>query len=447
MLKKIIVLLLVIAALVYAALVFLPWNDMLAGRIAAMIEAQGIDVASLRVEKITPREMILSDVVLTGDPPLRFDNIALHYSWRELLDGKFDNLVLYGMDVTLQRTGDGWRVSGLPVTGGGAGAPTLNDVVARIPFTYASIKDSTLHVRSPSLNAALPFTLSLDKRENTHLALSIAENTVRSGDADIILSPFTAHLDGNARGEWTGNWEIAGIDIGDITPMPPLSGGGTLTVKNNILTMGGNLDSADRAYRGAFGLLIDPAAPQAGKATINALSLPFKEGRLSSKNITIPLSGTDPIRVNLEVQQVSVDAMLQTLTGKRVTATGTFSGSVPLIIGRDGSYTLGKGALKADGTGVIHMAPEAIPGDNPQVALVRDILQNLNYSNLSIAVDSAKGRAITVKLTLEGNNPDMFDGRPVKLNVNLSGDVLDFVQQNIMLITNPEKLLKQGAYE
>jgi len=137
--------------------------------------------------------------------------------------------------------------------------------------------------------------------------------------------------------------------------------------------------------------------------------------------------------------------LMQTLTGSRVSATGTMSGNIPVIIRPDGSYTLGKGQLKADSNGSMSMPSEIIPGDTEQMDLVREILGNLHYSVLSASVYTSGKQGVVVRLALEGNNPDVYGGRAVKLNVNLTGDILDFIQQNAMLLTKPEQLLKQGT--
>ena len=49
-------------------------------------------------------------------------------------------------------------------------------------------------------------------------------------------------------------------------------------------------------------------------------------------------------------------------------------------------------------------------------------------------------------MTLQGNNPKVYKGKPVKLNVHLTGDILDVVRQS-MLTSNPTKLLQQGEHD
>ena len=46
-----------------------------------------------------------------------------------------------------------------------------------------------------------------------------------------------------------------------------------------------------------------------------------------------------------------------------------------------------------------------------------------------------------ITLTLEGNNPEAFEGRPIKLNVNIGGDVLPLIQQSILPLNDVKQLL------
>ncbi len=446
--KKFLLALLLLVFLFVGALFLVPWNSVLEGRVIAMLHSKGINDVALTIDTISFNQANLSNVTIGGDTPITLQSVTLNYTPRELLNGTLDDVSLTGLTVQLNQTDAGWTVGGLPATPKTSDEPfVLSRFVTSLPFARLSVTNSTLVLNGTAISGTIPFALSLSKGEKTEIDLATQSTTLTAGNADLPLGTLTANAQPTQNDNWAGSWALSSLDLNDLTPMPTLHGAGTLALENNALSMAGNLDSADKTYRGAFGLILDPAAPQNNKATITAASFPFKEGRLSTRNVVIPLSGTAPIRAAVDVQQVSVDALLQTLTGSRVTATGTFSGSIPLVINRDGTYSLGKGGLKADGAGTIQMSPEAIPGDNQQVALVRDILSNLQYSLLSVNVENSKANQMTVKLSVEGKNPDVLDGRAVKLNINLTGDLLDFVQQNIMLLTNPEKLLEQGAHE
>jgi len=139
-----------------------------------------------------------------------------------------------------------------------------------------------------------------------------------------------------------------------------------------------------------------------------------------------------------------VNDLLRQLTGEKASGTGEISGTLPVTIGADGSIVIANGALQAEKPGMIVLPPDVIPGDNENVALARDVMKNLHYNVLSVRVDNDKNDRISVLMNVEGNNPDVYGGKAVKLNVHLTGDVLDFIRQNVLALTNPEKLLEQG---
>lgn len=177
---------------------------------------------------------------------------------------------------------------------------------------------------------------------------------------------------------------------------------------------------------------------------VGAAALSWKGGELTAKDVKVSPTGDPAAKFNVRIQHVSVDELLQALTGNRVSATGTVSGTLPVTVSADGALSFGKGTLKTDAPGTLSMPPDAIPGENAQVDVVRQILKNFHYNGLSVEIRNNGGNHISALIALQGNNPDMYDGRPVNLNVSLAGDVLDYIRQNVLLITDPQSFINQG---
>jgi hypothetical protein len=248
---------------------------------------------------------------------------------------------------------------------------------------------------------------------------------------------------------WSGKWDIQDLRIdANSFPLPKMTGEGTIQAGAEKVGLEGQFKSGDGAYQAAFHLDYPLSADAKPILILTHAAMPWKGGTIETRDVAIPIGDAaksgSPIKFVLQVRRVSVDELMQALTGKRVTATGAVSGALPLTLEEDGSISLGKGDLQATGPGIITMPPDLIPGDNEQVALTRQILKNFHYRELSVAVDHGADENVSLILALEGDNPDVYNGRPVKLNVRLTGDVLDFIRQNAMFIKDPKAMLKQG---
>ncbi len=243
---------------------------------------------------------------------------------------------------------------------------------------------------------------------------------------------------------WDGQWKIDNIQITKASaPFPVFNGKGSLSLQYGQAATKGRFLSAADATQFTFELTYVIANPDKSTLTITEFSMPWSGGTLSAKNVSIPFKTKFPIDMNLKVDQVSADALMQQLTGKRATATGVISGTLPVTIVSGDSFVIHEGRLQSMTPGILALSPDVIPGDNPQVALVREILKDFHYTSLSLILNSGKDGASQARLTLEGQNPQVQQGRAVKMNVNLNGDVLGFAQQNLMWLTDPKKIMEQ----
>lgn len=242
---------------------------------------------------------------------------------------------------------------------------------------------------------------------------------------------------------WKIQWNVNHITFeGMPVVLPVTQANGTAQMQADNLTVQGAWNSADKTVSAEFGLHYPLNKPKEAKLAVDTLTMPWNKGTLGLRKATIPFSG-EPFILTLMLKSISVDALLQPLTGERAKATGVVSGTLPLYVASGHTPVPKGGVLTSDAPGTLVMSPEAIPGDNTQVAMLRDVLKDFHYKLLSLSLDSDAKHALSVVLALEGNNPAMYEGRPVKLNVHLSGDVLDFITQN-MATQNTAELLKKA---
>ncbi len=230
-------------------------------------------------------------------------------------------------------------------------------------------------------------------------------------------------------------WQVKVINImGAPVILPPLAGKGKLDFADNNIALSGDIFSTDKKTSTSFSFDYSTEDSKAASVKIISAILPWNEGVLSAQNISVPLYATTPIAFTLKVKQVSLNALLSAATSNRASATGVVSGTLPVVINRDGSFILKKGNLKADKAGVLKLSPDVIPAEAAQVALLRDALQDFHYSVFSMGIESADSKQLAMLLSLEGNNPSVYNGRVIKLNVHLSGDVIELLTQSLNIL-------------
>lgn len=254
------------------------------------------------------------------------------------------------------------------------------------------------------------------------------EVKIKTGKIETLLHGVDVNIVSN-------DWTVKTIDVtGTPVKLPPLSGNGKIELTNKNLMLSGDIFSADKKTSTQF--KFDYSLSEKNKANLKiiAAKLPWNEGVISTQNIAIDLYSDKPISAQINVKQVSLNELLSAATSKRATATGAVSGTLPIVIKRDGSFIIKKADLRTEKGGQLKLSPDVIPSDTPQVALLRDILKDFHYSAFTLGVESADSKQLSMLLSLEGNNPDVYNGRVVKLNVHLNGNVIELVQQTLNLL-------------
>lgn len=243
----------------------------------------------------------------------------------------------------------------------------------------------------------------------------------------------------------SAQWTLEGLQLTDTpVPLPPLFGAGTVAVQGEAVTVEGGLASSDNRAKVTFSLQYDEHDPARSRLAIHTLALPWNGGTIHAKDAAMPLAKGGEGAITIEVKKVPLDVLLGAATSQRAQATGTVSGSVPVTLRGDGTFVIRAGRLAADKPGTVTLSPDAIPGDNAQLGLLREVLGNFHYRALDMGIASDAGGKLALSLKLEGNNPNAYGGKPVKLNVHLTGDVLSFLTQSVMPMTDPKQWMEEN---
>ncbi len=192
-----------------------------------------------------------------------------------------------------------------------------------------------------------------------------------------------------------------------------------------------------------------PGVP--AKAEIADLSFSMAGSRFQVRQALLDPAGA---RHDLRLELASLD--LQRLLGEvaveGLSGSGQLRGVLPVsmqgqtVVIRDGSLeSTGPGILSYRREGRGPALPAGVPveaeGEEDALALLQDpveltmrALENFHYDRLAIRVDKQAGGEAALKVQLEGKNPDLLDGYPFNLNINLTGDltpVLDALSRGI----------------
>ena len=219
----------------------------------------------------------------------------------------------------------------------------------------------------------------------------------------------------------------------DRTAITNLSGHLLFSLENNQLTARlrdttiGQINSGIGI--GPISLLADyraaQAEPFAGELSIQQANAEFLDGRLRTAPRTISLAD-QPVRIPLDAHEISLTRLLQVYPAEGFEGSGLLSGSIPLEISGTG-VEVQQGSITALSPGGMLKLPadqlQAMLGSGGTVETVTRALQNFHYSVLSSAIDYDEKGKLTLGLRLEGNNPDIRNGQPVVLNVNLEEDI------------------------
>jgi hypothetical protein len=130
-----------------------------------------------------------------------------------------------------------------------------------------------------------------------------------------------------------------------------------------------------------------------------------------------------------------------------IEAEGTLEGALPITV-VDGRVTIESGYLRAlpPGGHIRYRANEstlALANNNSELALALDLLSDFQYQILSSEVQLDKAGTLLLGLSLEGNNPGLYEGQAVRFNINVEQN-LDPLLQSLRIGDKLEQRIEDG---
>lgn len=157
---------------------------------------------------------------------------------------------------------------------------------------------------------------------------------------------------------------------------------------------------------------------------LRSASAGFAGGRLRLVDGSLdPAAGRYAAR--LEIEEVELEPLLALLGMEELRGRGRVSGSLPVEL-RGGAIAIREGLVSGQEEGVIAFrspeARDALAAGGEAVSLMFDALEDFHYEVLEIGLNKAFAGETQVRLRLLGANPEVLDGHPFDLNINLETD-------------------------
>lgn len=162
------------------------------------------------------------------------------------------------------------------------------------------------------------------------------------------------------------------------------------------------------------------------QSTLNLTSHTIKGlgGSISIPNQSYSIANNFALPVVFE--EISLGELMRQYPSNKVSIDGNVSGTIP-VHWDSKQFTVEQGYLTALAPGghlqVDSSALVSVAGNNPSLKTLAGVLSNFYYQQLSTVIDYDQKGKLTLAVQLKGSNPEVENGRPVELNVNLEEDL------------------------
>lgn len=167
------------------------------------------------------------------------------------------------------------------------------------------------------------------------------------------------------------------------------------------------------------------AQPLGGRLTLELARLQLWGGELWLEPDSWQLTEM-PIRFPFQFKHLELAQLMQAYPTEGLAGTGRLNGELPVLIDKEG-ISLAQGQVTAlEPGGTLELPADsvrALSQANQTTQLVARALQNFDYSVLTSRIDYTQDGTLLLGLHLQGKSPNIPDGRPVVLNINLEEDL------------------------
>jgi hypothetical protein len=149
-------------------------------------------------------------------------------------------------------------------------------------------------------------------------------------------------------------------------------------------------------------------------------------------------------RLSVDVENVSLQAMLAGFSKDKFSITGQVSGTLPAVI-EGVNVQIDKGNLSVVDGGIIRFknpGTDAAAGQNENAGYAFKALENLKYKQLTAFIDGPLDGNILLKMVLEGQNDEVLNGQQFLFNVQFEGELANIVRNIKSSLDSQENLMR-----
>ncbi len=210
---------------------------------------------------------------------------------------------------------------------------------------------------------------------------------------------------------------VSGLDLNlELDSLQPPASPPHQILRADVIDVGVPLKDLEVRFR------LPPDAP--GQILIEDASFATVGSRFAIRDTLLDPTG-ERIETQLQVDQMDVAVLFDLLAVEGLSGSGELTGTIP--IQRDGDLVIIEGArLAALAPGVLRFrsdaAERALEGGGEYVDLVIQALKDFRYETLILTGNLDRDGEARLRLEILGNNPDVLEGHPFQLNINLTGN-------------------------
>jgi hypothetical protein len=149
----------------------------------------------------------------------------------------------------------------------------------------------------------------------------------------------------------------------------------------------------------------------------------------------------------VKVKKLPLNEVLKQALEKEAQATGLLNGDIPIKFIKN-RVMVKKGLLSSTSPGRLQYRSQTAGAGlksmgNPNVNLLLNYLHDFYYDKIDLQINSDYEYNLKANMGLLGKNPQVYSGRPLKLNINLNFNLWDVFVYALRFINIPQQLEKK----